>query len=126
MYIYFPLQLSLAHGRRAALNAASKGTLNPLRSVPFFWTQQYGKSLRYAGYDSGHTDVAIEGQVDSGEFAVYYCDAEGAVLAIATMGRDPWAADFANLLLAGETLSKEEALKGEWRDRVKSLPILSS
>jgi len=114
-------QLAMAHGRRAGLNAAGASKA-AIRSVPFFWTQQYGKSIRYAGYDTGHKDIAVDGDVAAGDFAAYYCDADGKVLAVATMGRDPWAADFANLLLAGESLSKEEALKGEWRERVKSLP----
>ena len=34
-------------GRCAALNVMGKET--PIKTVPFFWTQQYGKSLRYAG-----------------------------------------------------------------------------
>ena len=34
-------------GRCAALNVMGKVT--PIKTVPFFWTQQYGKSLRYAG-----------------------------------------------------------------------------
>lgn len=36
-------------GRIAALNMMSSGHLEPLRSVPYFWTTIFGKSIRYAG-----------------------------------------------------------------------------
>ena len=38
------------HGRVVGSNmVASPGDMIPVKSVPFFWTQQYGKSLRYTG-----------------------------------------------------------------------------
>ncbi len=40
-------QMAHAHGRIAALNMMEQGT--EIKSVPFFWTQQFGKSLRYTG-----------------------------------------------------------------------------
>jgi hypothetical protein len=46
--------------------------------VPFFWTLQYGKSLRYAGHAYAYDTVAIQG-VTTGEkpsFAAYYCSGQ--------------------------------------------------
>lgn len=40
-------QVAHGHGSTAALNMLGKAT--PLKSVPFFWTVLYGKSLRYTG-----------------------------------------------------------------------------
>ncbi len=46
--------------------------------VPFFWTQQYGKSLRYAGHAYAFDDVVIQGQVDGDKpsFTVFYCQGQ--------------------------------------------------
>ena len=42
--------------------------------VPFFWTQQYGKSLRYAGHALNHDDIVTHGTMDGDKpsFTVYY------------------------------------------------------
>lgn len=44
------------------------------RGVPFFWTQQYGKSLRSAGYASKFDFEIIQGNLDGDTpaFTVYY------------------------------------------------------
>ncbi len=114
----------MAHGRCAALNVSAslsssgegKRLPRPLSTVPFFWTQQYGKSVRYAGYDPGEGhEVVVDGSVEEGEFVAYYCSkGKGEVTAVATLGRDPTAARFANLLAAGKKLRKEDALT-DWQ-----------
>lgn len=110
-------QLALAHGRCAALNACGKAEkAAEIDTVPFFWTVQYGKSFRYAGHDYGHDDVVFDGSVEEAEFVAYYCKGED-VLAVGTLGRDPVAADFANLLKAGKKLSKAD-VKTDWRRRI--------
>lgn len=40
-------QVALGHGHTAALNMTGQNV--PVKSVPFFWTVLYGKSLRYTG-----------------------------------------------------------------------------
>lgn len=100
-------QLSMAHGRCAARNAAGQET--SLRSVPFFWTQQYGKSIRYAGYGAGYDELVVDGNVADGAFVTYFCK-KGVVMAVATLGKDPVAAQFANLLAEGKTIAKDDAL----------------
>lgn len=103
-------QLAHAHGRAAALNLRAAD--RPINSVPFFWTMQYGKSLRYAGYATSVDDVVYDGSVSEGEFAAYFCE-DGVVRAVATLMRDPVAADFANLTRAGKVLRKED-VKTQW------------
>ena len=98
-------QLAHAQGRNAALNVAGQKTV--LRSVPFFWTVQFGKSIRYAGYAGSYDDIVYDGKVDEGNFVAYYCKGEK-VVAVATLMRDPVAAEFANDLLAGKELNKSD------------------
>ena len=40
-------QVALGHGATAAQNMLGRSI--PVKSVPFFWTVLYGKSLRYTG-----------------------------------------------------------------------------
>ena len=94
-----------------------------MNTVPFFWSMQYGKSLRYAGHlaDGAFDDVIVEGsldEVDSAKFVAYYMQGD-TVAAVASLMRDPVAADFANLALEGKALTREEAVDPEetWRNK---------
>ncbi|XP_065576723.1 apoptosis-inducing factor 3-like isoform X2 [Artemia franciscana] len=42
--------LAMAHGRTAAFNIMGKN--RPMKTVPFFWTQIFGKSIRYAAQEA--------------------------------------------------------------------------
>jgi hypothetical protein len=44
------------------------GKPQPLRSVPFFWTAQYTKSLRYAGHAFHYDTVVIDGDLAAMKF----------------------------------------------------------
>ena len=68
---------------------------------------QFGKSIRYAGYAGSFDDIVYDGKVDEGNFVAYYCKEEE-VVAVATLMRDPVAAEFANDLLAGKELNKSD------------------
>lgn len=110
-------QVAQYHGRLIGLNIGQE-TMQPLRTVPFFWTVQYGKSLRFAGYVPSFDDILYEGDVSEGSFVAYYCQGD-VVLGVATLGRDPVAAEFANLLSSGKSVVKAEAVGGLWRKEVK-------
>ena len=92
-------------GRMASLNIMGKERV--AHTVPFFWTVQFGLSLRYAGLGSGWDSVIF--QQEEGKLLAMYCKGE-MVCAVATLGRDPVAATFANLVKAGGVLKKAEAL----------------
>lgn len=66
-------------GRIAGHNmASSEGALRKYHSVPFFFTMQFGKSVRYAGTaHGGYDEVEIQGDLesDSPSFAAYYISA---------------------------------------------------
>ena len=72
-------------GEAAARNMV--GERKRFDSAPFFWTQQYGTTIRYVGRASGWDAVTVEGDVDSGSvLARYFTD--GAHCATTTIGRD--------------------------------------
>lgn len=75
-------QLASAHGRCAALNMMGKKT--PIRTIPFFWSGQFGKSLRYAGHCTSFDEIVYEGDVDEMKFTAYYCR-ENKVYSVAAM-----------------------------------------
>jgi len=116
-------QIALSHGKTAGLNIGADKPRG-VKTVPFFWTMQYGKSLRYAGHvpiSTPFDEVIINGKLDqenfdSAKFVAYYI-CGGTVAAVATLMRDPVAADFANMTQEGKTLTKEEARDPEeaWR-----------
>ncbi len=68
-------------------------------SIPFFWTQAYGKSLRYCGHALKYDNILIDGSLEKLEFVAYYT-LEGVVLAAASIGRDPVVAVVAELMAA--------------------------
>lgn len=102
--------LAMYHGKVAALNMLSIDV--NLNTVPFFWTVQFGKSLRYSGHGAGWDSVIVErAEGEELRLLALYCRQEE-VLAVATLGWDPVAAKFANFLKAGNVLKRDEAL--EW------------
>jgi NADPH-dependent 2,4-dienoyl-CoA reductase/sulfur reductase-like enzyme len=72
-------------GRTAALNMLGKQ--EAFRSVPFFWTQQYGKSLRYVGHAKQWDEIIVHGEVGKQDFVALYVG-DGRIQAAATMNRD--------------------------------------
>jgi apoptosis-inducing factor 3 len=60
--------------------------------VPFFWTAQYGKSVRYAGYASKTNNIIYHGTLsgDSPSFVAYFI-VDDVIAAVATFMKDPYA-----------------------------------
>ena len=72
-------------GQVAAANMLGKKTA--FDSAPFFWTEQYGLTLRYVGHASQPDEVHVEGDLDSGRAAVHFRQG-GRHRATATLDRD--------------------------------------
>jgi len=72
-------------GQVAAKNIL--GGKEPFQAVPFFWTRQYGVSIKYVGYADKWDSVDIDGSLDKKDCTVSYRSG-GRTLAIATIGRD--------------------------------------
>ncbi|KAJ8713044.1 hypothetical protein PYW08_008348 [Mythimna loreyi] len=97
--------LAQYHGRVAALNILKKET--PLKTVPFFWTMLFGKSIRYAGCGKP-ASTQVEGDVDELKFVIFFFDESEKVIAVASCMRDPVVAQFAEFMQQGKTLYKKD------------------
>ncbi|XP_019741618.1 apoptosis inducing factor mitochondria associated 4 [Hippocampus comes] len=98
-------QMSQAQGRIAALNMLNKPT--KIESVPFFWTVLLGKSIRYTGYGEGYTEIIIKGKVEERKFLAFYIK-DNVVVAAASLMFDPAVARLAELMAAGQHITKAQ------------------
>ncbi|XP_068680772.1 apoptosis-inducing factor 3-like isoform X2 [Montipora foliosa] len=98
-------QISHKHGLTAARNML--GQKEEINTIPFFWTSQYGKSIRYCGHAHSFDDVIIDGDVDEQKFTAYYVKGD-CILAVATMGPGNAAAKAANEMFDGKMPSATE------------------
>mmetsp|Transcript_18358 Transcript_18358/g.50607 ORF Transcript_18358/g.50607 Transcript_18358/m.50607 type:complete len:617 (-) Transcript_18358:29-1879(-) len=76
--------VAMQQGRTAARNLAGKRT-STYTTVPYFWSAFFGGKLNYVGYNGGHDEVLIEGDLAAKKFIAYY-GRDGAVVAAASMG----------------------------------------
>lgn len=74
---------------------------------------KYCLIYNFKGFNHGYTDVLINGDLENFKAVVYYCKGNE-VVAVATVGSDPIAAQFAELLGSGRTLNKEQAIDNKW------------
>ena len=79
----------------------------PVRSVPFFWTVQFGVSIRYSGYSANFDDIVVRGDLEGKKFVAYYVNND-VVVAVATMKMDPVAAKFAEDLYNGKVMRRKD------------------
>jgi NADPH-dependent 2,4-dienoyl-CoA reductase/sulfur reductase-like enzyme/nitrite reductase/ring-hydroxylating ferredoxin subunit len=67
--------------------AAMLGEEGHFSSTPFFWSEQFGTSIRYVGHAPRWDQVIVDGEIESGSFTIRYFN-EGAHCASASVGRD--------------------------------------
>lgn len=97
-------------GNNAAIE--TEQDLIKFKSVPFFWTMQYGKSLRFVGSTKDNfDDIYIRGTPESFVFEAFF-HKNGRIVAVATMGMDPVAAH-ASLLFASKRMPDLDYLKSD-------------
>ncbi len=72
-------------GQVAARNIL--GYREPFDSIPYFWTRQFGVSLKYVGHAERWDAVEIDGSLDAQDCAVKYKQ-DGKTMAVATIGRN--------------------------------------
>ena len=100
-------RLAQQHGAVAARNML--GQQQPYAAAPFFWTQQYGKSLRYAGHAEHWDEIRYFGDVNKQDFLAFYVQA-GRIMAAAGMGRDTDMIYIAELLGSRQQTALAEVL----------------
>jgi NADPH-dependent 2,4-dienoyl-CoA reductase/sulfur reductase-like enzyme len=89
-------------GQVAARNML--GRRERFEAVPFFWTRQYGVSIKYIGHAEQWDALEIDGSLEAKDCAVTY-KLNGRTLALATIGRDL------------ENLTSEAAMEAALRGR---------
>eukprot|EP01125_Pyxidicula_operculata_P021563 TRINITY_DN835_c0_g1_i1.p1 TRINITY_DN835_c0_g1~~TRINITY_DN835_c0_g1_i1.p1 ORF type:complete len:573 (-),score=114.42 TRINITY_DN835_c0_g1_i1:76-1662(-) len=97
-----------AHAAKNMLNGSPKFEF---KNIPFFWTVQYGKSVRYAGHALSYDEIVLDVEnqplgVDS-KFVAYYIH-KGVVAAACSFMRDPMAAQIAEILGNGISIGVDE------------------
>lgn len=100
-------QMAHSHGRIAALNMLNKHI--PVNSVPFFWTSLLGKSIRYAGFGEGYTEIIMKGALEEMKFLAFYLK-DDIVVAVSSMNFDPTVSQVAEAILSGRKITKTEVM----------------
>ncbi|CAG8469044.1 368_t:CDS:10 [Diversispora eburnea] len=70
--------------------------IKPFKKTPYFWSNQLGKGIRFAGYASSYDDIIIQGSLEELKFAAYYARGDK-ILAVCTISKDPWASHCSEL-----------------------------
>ena len=85
-------RVALQHGMVTAAAILNDDNVDSLEArIPFFWTMQYGKSLRYSGHAETPEHNVLFGTPDTLDYIEYYFDDEGEdtrASAASTLGRD--------------------------------------
>jgi NADPH-dependent 2,4-dienoyl-CoA reductase/sulfur reductase-like enzyme len=97
-------------GRSVAHVLNSPGS-KPKAFIPVFWSA-LGQQLRYCGNTvGGYDDVVLQGDIEKPSFVAYYTKGDE-VVAVATMGKDPYMSQSAELMRRGNMPKKSELEKG--------------
>ncbi|PRP85408.1 apoptosis-inducing factor 3-like [Planoprotostelium fungivorum] len=95
-------------GKIAALGMLGKS--HSFENVPYFWTTQYGKSLRYCGHVLSYDKVIYDGKVEDLSFVGYYVKDDKVVGAV-SLGKDPHVSAVAQLIESKRLPTGEEIEK---------------
>uniref|UniRef100_A0A669C5F1 AIF family member 3 n=1 Tax=Oreochromis niloticus TaxID=8128 RepID=A0A669C5F1_ORENI len=98
-------QMAHVHGKVAALSMMGRAT--EIKTVPYFWSAMFGKTIRYAGYGDGFDDVIIQGDLDELRFVAFYTRSEE-VVSVTSMNYDPIVSRVAEVLGSGKTIKKRD------------------
>lgn len=97
-------------GRSVAHSINNPGS-KPKPFIPVFWSA-LGSQLRYCGNTvGGYDDVVITGDTQKPSFVAYYTKGEE-VVAVASMMKDPYMTQSAELMRRGKMPTKSELQKG--------------
>lgn len=113
--------VAIQMGKVAAKNMLGAG--EAYTTVPFFWTAQYGLSLRYVGNAMAYDRVHVDGDLAARKFVAYYIKNDQ-ILAIVTLGRDPVAVAASELFRLRQIPAVSDIERGA--DLVKCLENVSA
>lgn len=96
---------------RSVANTINNPGAKPKPFIPVFWSA-LGSQLRYCGNTvGGYDDVVLQGDTEKPSFIAYYTKGE-TVVAAASMMKDPYVMQTAELMRRGKFPSKSELEKG--------------
>ena len=109
-------RVALQHGIVTAGAILNDDNVNTLEErIPFFWTAQYGKSLRYSGHAATPDKGILFGTPDDLDYIEYYFDDEGEntrASAASSLGRDKELIAFSELLRRGHAPTRAQINAG--------------
>ncbi|MGP5179176.1 FAD-dependent oxidoreductase [Psychrobacter aquimaris] len=109
-------RVALQHGLVTAAAILNDDSVNSLATrIPFFWTMQYGKSLRYSGHAATPDNNILFGSPDTLDYIEYYFDDVGEntrASAASTLGRDKELVAFSELLRRGHAPTRAQLNAG--------------
>eukprot|EP01126_Amoeba_proteus_P061205 TRINITY_DN818_c0_g1_i1.p1 TRINITY_DN818_c0_g1~~TRINITY_DN818_c0_g1_i1.p1 ORF type:complete len:535 (+),score=120.80 TRINITY_DN818_c0_g1_i1:194-1798(+) len=103
--------MAMTLGKVAAKNMLGKQV--PVTNIPFFWTHQFGKVLRYCGHGINVDNIVLDKcgkdfkDLENASFLVYYFS-KNKLVAAASLNADPVVAEVAQLMNDGITLTANE------------------
>ena len=92
-------------GRHVA--RAMLGSEEPYQRLPFFWTRQFGTSLKYYGFPGEYDSIRYDGSPGSEEFIAGYFR-ENRLVAVASSGRADRLVGLAAALERGEAIAPDD------------------
>jgi NADPH-dependent 2,4-dienoyl-CoA reductase/sulfur reductase-like enzyme len=97
----------------AAKNMAARSHQHSIRSkIPYFWTVQFSKNIRYCGHALRYDEVILDKfnpDVTNKEFGfIGYYILQGKLVAACSMNRDPLVAQIAEILNEGVNITGDE------------------
>ncbi|KAL1612600.1 Apoptosis-inducing factor 1 [Paraconiothyrium brasiliense] len=96
---------------RSVANTINNPGSKPKPFIPVFWSA-LGSQLRYCGNTvGGYDDVVVSGDTKAPAFVAYYTKGEE-VVAVSSMGKDPYMTQAAELMRRGKMPKKGELQKG--------------
>ncbi|WP_201531050.1 MULTISPECIES: FAD-dependent oxidoreductase [unclassified Psychrobacter] len=109
-------RVALQHGMVTAAAILKDDNVKSLQErIPFFWTMQYGKSLRYSGHAATPDHGILMGSADSFNYIEYYFDDEDEntrASAASSLGRDKELVAFSELLRQGHAPTRAQINAG--------------
>ncbi|MGP5337549.1 FAD-dependent oxidoreductase [Psychrobacter maritimus] len=109
-------RVALQHGLVTAAAILNEDNVDSLAErIPFFWTGQYGKSLRYSGHAATPDNGILFGSPDNLDYIEYYFDDDGEdtrASAASSLGRDKELVAFSELLRRGHAPTRAQIKAG--------------
>jgi NADPH-dependent 2,4-dienoyl-CoA reductase/sulfur reductase-like enzyme len=92
-------------------------SLPVFKQIPYFWTVQFGKSIRYVGHATSFDETIVQGSTEMDatggglSFVVYYCR-KGQVVAVCSLAKDPVVSHASELMRIGKMPSAQQLKAG--------------